>query len=78
MPNKAAHAGLRLTASRGVSPRGEVTPQARDCGCQRAVHNTLQTAWVAISSPDFDMSGLVAHSRLSLSWAWPTSAALDD
>ena len=69
MPNKDAHAGLRLTASRGVPPCGAVEHQPSDCGCQQAIHNTLQTAWIAISRPDFDMDGLGAHSKLSLSRA---------
>ena len=69
MPNKAAHAGLRLTAGRDVLPCGAVEPQPLDCGCQQAAHNTLQTALFAISNPEFEMNGLMAHSRLSLSRA---------
>ena len=47
MPNKSVHAGLRLTASRGVPPGGAVEYQSPNCGCQQAVHNTLQTACIA-------------------------------
>ena len=57
MPNKSAHARLRLTASRGSPPCRAIEHQSPDCGCQQAVHNTLQTAWIAISSPAHDMKG---------------------
>ena len=70
MPDAAAHAGLRLTASRGVPPHGAAEPRPPHWGCQRAVHDALQTAWTAISRAGFDMNGLVAHSRLPLSRAW--------
>lgn len=42
MPNKAAHARLWLTASRGAPPSGAAEHQPLDCGCQQAVHITLQ------------------------------------
>ena len=78
MPNKAAHAGLRLTASRGVPTGGAAEPQPPDCGCHQAVHITLQTAWTAISRADCDMNGLVAHSRLPPSWATATQTQSTD
>ena len=77
MPNTAAHAGLRLTATRGVLPCGAAELQPPHCGCQQAVHITLQTSWLAISSADMDARGL-AHSRMFMSSASSSNADLDD